>query len=533
MSVEDDAWPISACALIPQRRMLRLRRHATLAAARRVAASSRAAVSLVPDPTLVDFPPEAAAVAGGVAVYRSVVTADDEDTMHAELVDVLEKRGDKIYHAARVGVHAATTMLLHGWEPVKKARDMERQGRPVDLLGLVWSETLAAFVRGPAAALLGVEPTSARVTEYHAPGEDMAVAAPALGSSFLYLNLLGPCVLQFDDEARRLTGRVFVPDRSLLKVSGEARWGWRFGQDASPAAQTWRGRRLEPTYRVGITLFRLSEGLLDKTETEATVDSTVAAERRRLLAARQANPGAASGAVVDSDTASVPGSAAPPLPPGALAAAETDGDFLARLAEKSVADAAAGAGPGVLGGEIAGPSQPAPSRPGAPTGALDPRKFFPTGVATTAAEAMAHKESLQQRLDQLQEMQKIIGRGDLTPDKVEQIKAIVGDREFEEMMAADANTIHSAMSDACDQAESLAERFRAMDYDGKAAAFARGLKQTVAAEAAGDDPNSYQQAYLNALQRLSHAPKTPLKPADAAAGPRIVVPPPPQRSTPA
>ncbi|EPY31688.1 hypothetical protein STCU_03330 [Strigomonas culicis] len=148
------------------------------------------------------------------------------------------------------------------------------------LPGLVWSPTLLALMRKLGPSLIGSVPDTGRVVEHNMPGYEMHVEHPTVGSRFVYLNLLSDTVLQFDDESTGREGHVYLPSRSLMCVSDEARWGFRFGERSEDCHtfKTKHGvrRQIDTDLRLSVQLWKLSPGLLDSRFLQERLEESIA-----------------------------------------------------------------------------------------------------------------------------------------------------------------------------------------------------------------------------------------------------------------
>lgn len=218
---------------------------------------------------LVDLPDD---VASGCLVFRNIVTPDEENALWMELKHVLERQGEEVCAKPNMGnlnnekkssssssgmksghsndnsnstsgangqrpaaaeddnkVVRNVSADLHGFDEFIEAKDWKTE-KVRKFPGLRWSPTLAHIARTIGKDLLGVIPDTALVMEHRLPGYEMHTERPAVGSQFLILNLLSPFILRFDDEASGRYGAAMIPSRSVTRIGGELRWGWRWGQ---------------------------------------------------------------------------------------------------------------------------------------------------------------------------------------------------------------------------------------------------------------------------------------------------------------
>nr|CCC46787.1 conserved hypothetical protein [Trypanosoma vivax Y486] len=219
------------------------------------------------DMSLVSMPPGV----GRVHVYRNAISAVDEERVAGELGFLLQREGHATLAEGSTPQEKRvkhTYLELHGestrFTEVRSWQRKETRRLP----GLLWSPTLLAWLRAVVPMTFGgVMPDTARVVEHNTPGYEMHTEHPTVGCSFLYLSMLSDTVLTFDDEATGRRGQVLLPQRALMCCSGEARWGWRFGEEprethtfvnASGAKRT-----IEPDLRLSVQLWKFTPQLLD------------------------------------------------------------------------------------------------------------------------------------------------------------------------------------------------------------------------------------------------------------------------------
>ncbi|KAG5494510.1 hypothetical protein GH5_02533 [Leishmania sp. Ghana 2012 LV757] len=222
--------------------------------------------ALSADASLVSLPPHVQRC----AVYRNVVSLHEEELIHAELSRVLQREGQAIVWKGstpedRVIKHLYLEMFGTDKEFTEVRNWQKKEVR--HLPGLLWSPTLLRVLSDVAPPLIGAMPDTARVLEHQIPGYEMHVEHPTVGTSFLYLNLLSDTVLDFDDESTGRCGQVLLPSRALLCVSGEARWGFRFGEKTEEVhtylSANGTRRRVETDLRLSVQLWKLNPNLVD------------------------------------------------------------------------------------------------------------------------------------------------------------------------------------------------------------------------------------------------------------------------------
>lgn len=241
--------------------------------------------ALVADSSLVALPPNVRRC----DVFRNVVTLDEEEQIYAELGRVLEREGQTVVWEGSTPedkVIKHTYLEMFGTEKefteVKNWHKKEVRHLP----GLLWSPTLLRVLGDVAPRLLGNMPDTARVVEHQIPGYEMHVEHPTVGTTFLYLNLLSDTVIDFDDESTGRRGQAFLPARSLMCVSGEARWGFRFGERTEElhtfTASTGVRRRVETDMRLSIQLWKLNANLLDGRVLQERLEESMEVAGQRL-----------------------------------------------------------------------------------------------------------------------------------------------------------------------------------------------------------------------------------------------------------
>lgn len=117
-------------------------------------------------------------------------------------------------------------------------------------------------------------PDTVKATDHQLPGYEMHTEQPIVGSVFLYLNLMSSTVITFDDESTNKMGEVLLPERSLMRVSGEVRWGWRWGErfDREHVFSMTR-RRVKPGNRTSVQIFKYAKHLVDQRKLQETVEA--------------------------------------------------------------------------------------------------------------------------------------------------------------------------------------------------------------------------------------------------------------------
>lgn len=237
------------------------------------------------DEALVSLPPNV----GTCAVYRNVLTMEEEEIIYEELSRVLQKEGQP---SPLEGSAPAEQLIKHTylemfgtekeWTEVRNWQKKEVRRLP----GLMWTPTLLRILRDIAPSLLGDLPDTARVVEHQFPGYEMHVEHPTVGCSFLYFNLLSDTVLDFDDESTNRQGQVFLPSRSLLHVSGEARWGFRFGERAEEVhtftLSNGTRRVVDTDMRLSIQLWKLNANLLDGRLLQERIEDSIEMVSKRM-----------------------------------------------------------------------------------------------------------------------------------------------------------------------------------------------------------------------------------------------------------
>ncbi|CCD15855.1 unnamed protein product, partial [Trypanosoma congolense IL3000] len=244
--------------------------------------SCRCCSRLTLDQSLVSLPRDVRRV----VVYRNAASVDFEQRICAELEVVLQRDGYSAFaetSTPQQKIVKHTYLEMHGehrgFTEVKSTQRKEARRLP----GLLWSPTMVAWMKEVAPQLSlfppGVIPDTARVVEHNMAGYEMHTEHPTVGSCFLYLSLLSDTVLNFDDEATGRRGEVFLPQRSLMCCSGEARWGWRFGEqsrDEHTFVNVTGVRRTVPTdLRLSIQLWRFTPGLLDARLLQDRVEESI------------------------------------------------------------------------------------------------------------------------------------------------------------------------------------------------------------------------------------------------------------------
>jgi hypothetical protein len=241
-----------------------MRRFAVVAAPGSLTASSRL-LSLRNDTRLIDLPP---AATKDCAVYRNVISAQQEQLLWEELQPLIAKAGQTAYApgsgSSREKAAVRNVSLdLHGFDDYKEVRDDQRR-ETRRTPGLVWSKTLLDIAKTVGREVLGDVPDTVRVLEHHMPGYEMHVEAPPFGAAFFAIHLLAPGVISFDNEAGGERGVCLLPERGLMHVQGALRWGWRVGESFEPVMRFPKLREeFEAEYRIGVWFFKFNAALAD------------------------------------------------------------------------------------------------------------------------------------------------------------------------------------------------------------------------------------------------------------------------------
>ncbi|CAG9581019.1 conserved hypothetical protein [Leishmania major strain Friedlin] len=241
--------------------------------------------ALSTDASLVSLPPNVQRC----EVFRNVVSLDEEELIYAELSRILQREGQTtIWKGSTPEDKVIKHVYLEMFGTEKQFTEVKNwQKREVrHLPGLLWSPTLLRVLSDVAPPLMGAIPDTARVVEHQIPGYEMHVEHPTVGTSFLYLNLLSDTVLDFDDESTGRRGQVLLPSRALLCVSGEARWGFRFGERTEEVhtyvAANGTRRRVETDMRLSVQLWKLNPGLLDGRLLQERLEESMEMAGKRL-----------------------------------------------------------------------------------------------------------------------------------------------------------------------------------------------------------------------------------------------------------
>jgi alkylated DNA repair dioxygenase AlkB len=133
-----------------------------------------------------------------------------------------------------------------------KGRSVDRSMRLGPLPG--WSSQVVRLLLDR--RLIPQQPDQLIVNEYH-PGQGIAPhvdCVPCFTDTIVSLSLGSACVMDFTHKMTRETLSLLIEPRSVLVMTGEARYDWRHGI-VSRKSDTWeggripRGRRLSLTYR--------------------------------------------------------------------------------------------------------------------------------------------------------------------------------------------------------------------------------------------------------------------------------------------
>lgn len=250
------------------------------------------------DPSLVNLP-------GGVGnchVYRNVISDYDEELIAEELSRILPKEGQSYYaDPTRLDKKVVRNVYLelYGYRDFTEAKSWKRSDTK-RIPGFAWSPTALKFAETFGVEAVGEVPDAARVVEHHLPGYEMHTEHPTVGRAYMYLNLLSDTVLAFDDEATQRSGMVYLPQRSLMVLSGEVRWGWRFGEQPSQV-KTYVGptglrKTVRPDLRLSIQMWKFDTKLVDRRQLQDDLEAAVkeatekAAEAQKMQAIRDAAP---------------------------------------------------------------------------------------------------------------------------------------------------------------------------------------------------------------------------------------------------
>ncbi|CAJ1035685.1 hypothetical protein Q4I32_007201 [Leishmania shawi] len=218
------------------------------------------------DASLVSLPPNVQRC----EVFRNVLSLDEEELIYAELGRVLQREGQTtIWRGSTPEDKVIKHVYLEMFGTEKEFTEVKNwQKKEVcHLPGLLWSPTLLRVLMDVAPPLIGGMPDTARVVEHHVPGYEMHVEHPTVGTGFLYFNLLSDTVLDFDDESTGRRGQVLLPARALMCASGEARWGFRFGEKTEEmhtyVLANGTSIRVETDMRLSVQVWKLNSNLLD------------------------------------------------------------------------------------------------------------------------------------------------------------------------------------------------------------------------------------------------------------------------------
>ncbi|KEG08055.1 hypothetical protein DQ04_08121020 [Trypanosoma grayi] len=386
---------------------------------------------LSPDPSLVALAPGV----GRVDVYRNVVSARNEERIWNELNLVLEREGQKVLlenSTPQNKVVKHTYLEMHGDQQFTEVKSWQRK-EVRRLPGLTWSPTLMAMLQDVAQPLLGAMPDTARVVEHNLPGYEMHIEHPTVGCCFLYLSLLSDTVLTFDDESTGRRGHVLLPQRSLLRCSGEARWGWRFGEQPSET-HTFVGesgirRVVEPDMRLSVQVWKFTPQLLDARLLQDRMEQTMRhfeeCERHRAEAGTTEERR--------------------PSPPRDLTAASVEQT----------------AGTGPLGGDYAaGMSSPSSLPRGGASSSMD----------HIAKDYTGYKQQFQNVYGVLQEMKALQDAGQPINDMwlKQKIQSGQKDAERDASEGFDADDVEGTWDRVDARARFYKARLKGMDYDGSA-----------------------------------------------------------------
>ncbi|KPA84431.1 putative mitochondrial hypothetical protein [Leptomonas pyrrhocoris] len=304
--------------------------------------------TLVADASLVALPP----TVRRCDVFRSVVSLEEEEQIYAELGRVLQREGQTVvWEGSTPQDKVIKHIYLEMFGTEKEFTEVKNwQKKEVRRLpGLLWSPTLLRVLGEVAPPLLGTMPDTARVVEHEIPGYEMHVEHPTVGTAFLYLNLLCDTVMDFDDESTGRYGQAFLPSRSLMCVSGEARWGFRFGERTEElhtfTSRSGARRRVETDLRLSVQMWKLSPNLLDCRVLQERLEESIAMAGQRLAEETAERRAAEKDRAEAIEALTPPNVQTPTLTTGSAVQRPADSFLAAALASAS--------GTGLLGGDLA------------------------------------------------------------------------------------------------------------------------------------------------------------------------------------
>ncbi|KPI86570.1 hypothetical protein ABL78_4345 [Leptomonas seymouri] len=415
--------------------------------------------ALVADPSLVALPPNVRRC----DVFRNVVSLKEEEQIYAELGRVLQREGQTVvWEGSTPDDKVIKHIYLEMFGTEKEFTEVKNwQKKEIRRLpGLLWSPTLLRVLGDVAPPLLGTMPDTARVVEHQIPGYEMHVEHPTVGSAFLYLNMLCDTVIEFDDESTGRQGQVLLPSRSLMCVSGEARWGFRFGEHTEElhtfTSHSGSRLRVETDMRLSVQLWKLNPNLLDGRALQERLEESIEMVRPRLAeeASRQREAkdrAEAMGAITPPDIQT------PALTSCSAVRSPLD-SFLAAAME-----GAAGKGP--LGGDL---SQAQGSDGNAAAGAGKPRKKLMSDIRQDYGQ---YKQQFSNVYGILQDMKVMQDSGQPINDlwlKKKMVESSQVDPEKDREDGFDPENIEGTWDSVDAKARFYKAKLKMMDYDGTA-----------------------------------------------------------------
>ncbi|GET92067.1 hypothetical protein, conserved [Leishmania tarentolae] len=392
-------------------------------------------------------------------VFRNFVSLDEEELIYAELSRILHREGQTtIWKGStpedKVVKHVYLEMFGTETEFTEVKNWQKREVR--HLPGLLWSPTLLRVLSDVGQTLIGAVPDTARVVEHHIPGYEMHVEHPTVGTGFLYLNLLSDTVLDFDDESTGRRGQVFLPSRSVLCVSGEARWGFRFGEKTEEVhtyiSSSGTRRRAETDLRLSVQLWKLNPNLLDGRLLHERLEESMEIAGKRLAeeAAKRFEPEKDS----EEEAALQPSDVQTPSLTPAIDSQRPLKTFLAAAMENV-------SGKGVLGGDLAQPEgSSASGQAGAKKKMGDIRKDYGQ-----------YKQQFSNVYSILQELKVMQDSGQPINDlwlKKKMAESSSVDAEKDREDGFDPSNIEGTWDKVDAKARFYKAKLKAMDYDGTA-----------------------------------------------------------------
>ncbi|CCW63699.1 unnamed protein product [Phytomonas sp. EM1] len=417
---------------------------------------------LVADNALVSLP----AGVRRCEVFRNVVSMQEEELIYEEFSRVLQKEGQTVYaHNSSSDSKAIkqSFMEIHGDKDFTEVKNHTRK-EIRRLPGFTWSPTFQNVLREVAPRLMREMPDTGRVIEHHLPGYEMHTEHPTVGSVFLYFNFLCDTVLEFDDEPTERYGQVYLPARSLLCVSDEARWGFRFGERTedehvfiSPSKVS---RRVEMDMRFSIQVWKLSARLIDAQMLRERLEEGVAMVQEKFATKASAtsekarDEAEAMAALVDPGLNRFNSVAA--TPKGGLAA-DAMSSFVGSALGAEGGSTELGAG--LLGGDFK-------REDGKP-----PPKNFESAIGELRGDYESHRERFLRTQGILQEMKALGDAGQPINDaylKKKISEATASDPERDRLEGFDAEDVEGTWERADAKARFYKAKMLKMDYDGTA-----------------------------------------------------------------